>query len=476
MTQVDKTTFRSETASRYADNETGNISAGDLRANMFNIADSAPFIVTGKASGPIADDDGANTNGTGFYEIGDLWIDESNNQAYICLDNATGNAIWTVVTFSNDQSIVSTGGPAPDELVVFVDSTTVASTNGRLTWNGATLTIDGEIDVNGNVAGRDLVADGAKLDAIPSDAINQIVIGEETVDGATSGFPATTLTFETGDGLSVFNPTAGEFRLQLANNRIYTNTSDRTLDANDNGAYITNDGATSAVTWIVPQTGNLANSGPKLVTTFFKSTDQPMQLVGITGVTINGNTESGANESLTSICANPFSSVAWLIYSGTANTYFLYESSSIEKSGTTFVNEVAFFTGDGVIDGDSTLLWDGSVFTISGKLNYLKQFNEQVGITYTLALTDQNDMVPMDNAAANTVTIPAEASIDFPIGSVITVMQKGAGATTISADVGVTLNGILGGSGAVSAQWKETKLYKAAADTWYATGDIGVVS
>lgn len=476
MTQVDKSTFRTETTVRYADNSTGDISANDLRIQMDNIADSAPFIATGKSTSPGLTDDGINTSGNGAFEIGDLWIDESNDQAYICLDNAAANAVWGVTTFDSDTSVNSTGGPAPNEIPTFQSANVIQSSNGLLTWDGATLDITGDIDVSGTVAGRDMVADGVKLDGIPADAINAFTASTEDVGGGASGFAASTLVVETGDGLVVTNPSANEWRLRLDNSRTVADTVDRTLDANDNGAFITNLGAAGAVTWTVPQSGSLAAGNPRLVATFFKSAAQTMSIVGQTAVTINGVVENGGNETLTEIGDQPYNSVAYLIYAGTTNTYYLFESTNITYEGPTNVNEIAFWATDARLTGDANFLWDGSQLTVNGKMTDLLSFNEQGGTTYTLALTDQNELIPMDNAGANTVTIPAEASVALPVGTVLWVMQKGAGVTTVAADVGVTLNGIVGGSGAITAQWKETKLYKAAADTWYATGDIGVVS
>jgi len=82
----------------------------------------------------------------------------------------------------------------------------------------------------------------------------------------------------------------------------------------------------------------------------------------------------------------------------------------------------------------------------------------------------------MSSGSANTLTIPANASVAFPIGTMIRVIQIGAGTTSITGDTGVTLNGVSAGSGDVSAQWDEVRLYKVATDEWYATGDIGAVA
>lgn len=102
--------------------------------------------------------------------------------------------------------------------------------------------------------------------------------------------------------------------------------------------------------------------------------------------------------------------------------------------------------------------------------------NAQTGTSYTLALTDAASFVTMDNAAANTLTIPANASVAFPVGTVITVGQRGAGTTTIDATAGVTLNGILDGQGNITGQWAMVMLRKVATNTWEAWGSIGAVA
>lgn len=93
--------------------------------------------------------------------------------------------------------------------------------------------------------------------------------------------------------------------------------------------------------------------------------------------------------------------------------------------------------------------------------------NNQTGTTYTLVLTDaDNKTVWMSNAAANTLTIPTNAAVAFPVGTKIMVMQEGAGATTVTGDTGVTVNGVSAGSKAVSAQYSGLLLSKRATDTW----------
>lgn len=96
--------------------------------------------------------------------------------------------------------------------------------------------------------------------------------------------------------------------------------------------------------------------------------------------------------------------------------------------------------------------------------------NNQTGTAYTLVLADKDkSTVWMNNAAANVVTIPTNAAVAFPVGTEVLVMMEGAGVTSVTADGGVTLNGVVAGSGDLS-QYSGTLLKKRAENTWIATG------
>ncbi|MBN9278935.1 MAG: DUF2793 domain-containing protein, partial [Hyphomicrobium sp.] len=99
--------------------------------------------------------------------------------------------------------------------------------------------------------------------------------------------------------------------------------------------------------------------------------------------------------------------------------------------------------------------------------------NAQSGTTYTLTLGDRGGLVTMNHADANTLTIPAHASVAFPIGTIISVIQLGVGTTTIAGDTGVTLNGVPGGSGNIGGRFQAAALLKTATDAWTVSGDFG---
>ena len=97
--------------------------------------------------------------------------------------------------------------------------------------------------------------------------------------------------------------------------------------------------------------------------------------------------------------------------------------------------------------------------------------------TYTVILTDnQNKLVTMSVATANDFLIPTNANVAFPIGSVINVIQIGAGQTTIKAvTLGTTTISSTGATATaptLRAQFSAASCIKVATDTWYVVGDI----
>ena len=91
-------------------------------------------------------------------------------------------------------------------------------------------------------------------------------------------------------------------------------------------------------------------------------------------------------------------------------------------------------------------------------------------ISYTLVLSDAQDVVEMNVATANTLTIPPNSSVAFPVGTSIFVVQTGAGQTTITAGAGVTVNSFIGLK--VIGRWAGCTLIKRATDTWVAVGGL----
>ena len=99
----------------------------------------------------------------------------------------------------------------------------------------------------------------------------------------------------------------------------------------------------------------------------------------------------------------------------------------------------------------------------------LVTFNEQTS-SYTLALADNTNLVEMNSSSSNTVTIPADSAVAFPVGAAIDIFQRGTGQTTLVAGSGVTLLYTPGLK--LRARYSAATAIKRSANTWIVTGDL----
>lgn len=95
---------------------------------------------------------------------------------------------------------------------------------------------------------------------------------------------------------------------------------------------------------------------------------------------------------------------------------------------------------------------------------------------YTAVLADAYQVLEvMNKATAIAFKIPTDASVAFPVGTAITVLNIGAGTCTISAVTPGTTTVLSAGATAASptlAQYKSAVCIKTAANTWYVVGAI----
>jgi hypothetical protein len=96
--------------------------------------------------------------------------------------------------------------------------------------------------------------------------------------------------------------------------------------------------------------------------------------------------------------------------------------------------------------------------------------------SYTAVLANNGQIVTMNNASANNFSIPTNASVAFPIGTQINVLQIGAGQTTIQAVTSGTTT--IQSTGATAAapklrvRYSSATCIKAGTDLWYVIGDL----
>lgn len=98
--------------------------------------------------------------------------------------------------------------------------------------------------------------------------------------------------------------------------------------------------------------------------------------------------------------------------------------------------------------------------------------NMQVG-SYVLVLADANSkVVGMNVAGANNLSVPTDAAVPFPIGTVINALQYGAGQTSVIAVTPGTTNIRFTPGNKLRTQYSTATLLKLAANEWLLNGDI----
>lgn len=91
------------------------------------------------------------------------------------------------------------------------------------------------------------------------------------------------------------------------------------------------------------------------------------------------------------------------------------------------------------------------------------------GTSDTLAIGDFFGIVECTSASATSVTVPANASVAFPVGTLIDIVQIGAGQVTVVAGGGVTI--VTPGSLVLRAQYSTVQLRKRSTNAWILAGD-----
>ena len=110
--------------------------------------------------------------------------------------------------------------------------------------------------------------------------------------------------------------------------------------------------------------------------------------------------------------------------------------------------------------------WPAASLTVANSIDAAGYYvgrgiNAQTG-SMTTVLTDAGKTITMSNASANTVTIPANSSVAYVIGTRINILNLGAGACTPTAGAGVTINGTI----TALATNSSAAVIKTATNTW----------
>jgi hypothetical protein len=240
------------------------------------------------------------------------------------------------------------------------------------------------------------------------------------------------------------------------------------------GPWVVTGGVGSAVSLTRPSwfTGNLLSPVNMLITagSFFLghalsiclNTGTPTTEIGIEGLALSLVSQRGNSNAVT----------------GT-NLFTGYQTFRANGTG---ANSCPFFfqgaSGLMTVAQAHAVEWDGTQMYVSNTAaerlpvaTSKAQINAQTGTAYTIALADAGYLITASNPGAITVSIPTDASVNFPIGTQILVMQLGAGQVTVSAVTPGTTT-IISRSGTKTAgQYALISLIKVAANQWVVGGD-----
>jgi hypothetical protein len=156
----------------------------------------------------------------------------------------------------------------------------------------------------------------------------------------------------------------------------------------------------------------------------------------------NGITISNANHAITITSSATFPCNTGTATPNAAGTLNVYGGAAIKTTGS------------------------GNTITIDDTLT----MNNQVA-SYALLITDAGKFITVNNAAANTVTIPLAPGVNWVVGTQIVIQQLGAGQTSIVAAGGVTIRSA-GGRLKLTEQYSMAALVYIALNVWSLGGDI----
>lgn len=107
---------------------------------------------------------------------------------------------------------------------------------------------------------------------------------------------------------------------------------------------------------------------------------------------------------------------------------------------------------------------EGNITTLQTAVKSIEETTEQTA-DYILVLADAGKIVNMNKSGAAALTVPTNASVAFPIGTVVGVYNQSSDAVTVAGDSGVTVRN----AGNVG-QYSEASLRKRATDEWVMVG------
>lgn len=189
------------------------------------------------------------------------------------------------------------------------------------------------------------------------------------------------------------------------------------------------------------------------------------------GAAVEANAQSGTLDYIDGIGGDPnYVGQAVTIQPASGDTIIVNDQSNGINIGLS--GQRAFAMTD--VGDRLTLRYDGSIWYEVAR-NYGAAYVLNVaGTTHTFTITDCNRIggVVSTGASATEFTINQVSSVDYPVGSMISVTQAGAGVLTVGATSSATLNGSSGAARILlNGQYSSAVLWHRTSNAWIALGN-----
>jgi metal-responsive CopG/Arc/MetJ family transcriptional regulator len=126
------------------------------------------------------------------------------------------------------------------------------------------------------------------------------------------------------------------------------------------------------------------------------------------------------------------------------------------------------FTGGVTVDSSGIIFADGTQ-TKEGVVSRTPIVQKTASYTLS-ALTERDSLIEIASASGVTLTVPTNATVAYPVGTSIDILQTSTGQITVAGAAGVTVNATPGLK--LRTQWSGATLFKRATDTWVLYGDL----
>jgi hypothetical protein len=117
-------------------------------------------------------------------------------------------------------------------------------------------------------------------------------------------------------------------------------------------------------------------------------------------------------------------------------------------------------SGGGSIDTNRTL-------SVGPSIAYRRPFIVENTTSRNLQLSDLNSVILCTSVSTTTITIPAESSVNFAVGTTIDIIRgDSAGTVNITSSAGVNINGVESLVYGIDTQLNRVMIIKFSSDDW----------